>query len=61
MHSVRKMLIAREGAHAFYVSIFGGVEHLRWDVQEEPGSGHPTSPLQWRRSATCGDAFRHIA
>ena len=24
-----KMLIGLEGAHAFYVSIFGGVEHLR--------------------------------
>ena len=28
-----KMLIGLEGAHAFYVSIFGGVEHLRTDVR----------------------------
>jgi hypothetical protein len=28
-----KMLIGLEGAHAFYVSIFGGVEHLRADVR----------------------------
>ncbi|MGH8525577.1 MAG: hypothetical protein ACREXY_15650 [Gammaproteobacteria bacterium] len=28
-----KMLIVLEGAHAFCVSIFGGVEHLRADVQ----------------------------
>ena len=26
------MLIGLEGAHAFYVSIFGGVEHLRAEV-----------------------------
>jgi hypothetical protein len=25
-----KMFIDPEGAHSFYVSIFGGVEHLRW-------------------------------
>ena len=35
-----KALTSLEHAHAFSVSIFGGVEHLRADGGEEPGSGH---------------------
>jgi hypothetical protein len=38
-----KMLIDLEGAHVFYLNIFGGVEHLRASVRKEPASGHSTS------------------
>jgi hypothetical protein len=31
-----KMLLGLEGAHAFYVSIFGGVEHLLAEVRRRP-------------------------
>jgi len=31
--------LSLEGAHAFCLSIFGGVEHLGSDVRNEPGSG----------------------
>jgi hypothetical protein len=33
-----KMLIDLEGAHAFYVSIFGGVEHLRLRSETSPSN-----------------------
>ena len=47
-----KMLIGLEGAHAFQVSIFGGVEHLRTFVNFT-SSGPPVPVL----SAGCSDVY----
>ena len=60
-----KMLIGLEGAHAFYVSIFDGIEHLRDFQWSEP----PKNPLpQWRLvilkaafEQACHDAALHLA
>jgi hypothetical protein len=49
------MLISLEGAHVFYVSIFGGAEHLREEACS-PAGRNPIAPLAW--IVTIGESLR---